>query len=113
MNNSINSQTSFKASIDSTFLNAADAFLQKQSSKNYKQFNSAVRRFVEIPNSDHLTISYQKGFKEGKPTHSLFATEEGKKPILLTEKDMFRKLIQKFSYMNEYEFKVKTGLIKK
>lgn len=112
MNNTINCQTTFRANIDAKFLNAADAFLQKQPAKQYKQFNSAVRRFVEIPNSDHLTISYKRGFKDGKANYSLLATEEGKEPVLLTEKDMFRKLIQKFSYMNEYEFKIKTGLIK-
>ncbi len=113
MNNTINAQVSFKANIDSRFLDAADAFLQKQSTKQYKQFNSAVRRFIEIPNSDHLTITYKKGFEKGLPVHSLYANEIGKQPILLTTKDHFRKLIQKFSYMNEYEFKVKTGLIKK
>ena len=113
MKNSINIQPSFKASIDSKFLNAADTFLQKQSKQQYKQFNSAVRRFIEIPNSDHLTITYKKGFENGLPVHSLYATEAGNEPILLTVKDQFRKLIQKFSYMNEYEFKIKTGLIQK
>lgn len=113
MNNTINAQTSFKANIDSKFLNAADAFLQKQPAKNYKQFNSAVRRFIEIPNSDHLTITYKKGLENGLPVHSLYANEAGKESILLTAIDQFRKLIQKFSYMNEYEFKVKTDLIKK
>ncbi|MGN0031034.1 MAG: hypothetical protein ACI37Q_03670 [Candidatus Gastranaerophilaceae bacterium] len=113
MNNTIDTHISFKANIDSKFLNAADAYLKNQPPKQYKQFNSAVRRFVEIPNSDHLTISYKRSFQNGLPTHSLYANEAGQPPILLTVKDQFRKLIQKFSYMNEYEFKIKTGLIKK
>jgi len=113
MISAIDSQVSFKASIDGRFLDAADAFLKKQKSSDYKQFNCAVRRFVEIPNSDNITISYKRGFSKGKPVHSLIAYEKGKAPVLLASKDQFRKLIQKFSYMNEYEFKIKTGLIKK
>lgn len=113
MNNTINTQISFKAGFDPKFLDAADGFLKRQPEKQYKQFQSAVRRFVEIPNSDHLTITYKKGFENGTPIHILYANEAGKEPILLTAKDQFRKLVQKFSYMNEYEFKIKTGLIKK
>lgn len=114
MNNTIShQQPCFRANVDSKFLDAADGYLQKQSPKQYKQFCSAVRRFVEIPNSNHLTIEYKKEFINNTVSHSLYATEAGKTPILLTVKDQFRKLIQKFSFMNEYEFKIKTGLIKK
>lgn len=103
----------FKASFDDKFLNAADAYYQKMNSPaKYKQFCSAVRRFAEVPNSDHITIRYNKGFANGKPSHMLYASENGK-DVLLTAKDQFRKLLDKFSYMNEYEFKLKTGLIKK
>lgn len=112
MNNTINPQISFKANIDGKFLDAADGFLKNQPRSQYKQFCSAVRRFSEIPNSDNLTIRYKKEYKNGYLSHALYAEEVGKPSILLTVKDQFRKLIQKFSYMNEYEFKVKTGLIK-
>ena len=114
MNNTISyQQPAFRANIEGKFLDAADGYLKNQSKGQYKQFCSAVRRFSEIPNSDHLTITYRKGFENGVPSHILYAKEEGKAPIVLTKKDQFRKLIQKFSFMNEYEFKVKTGLIKK
>lgn len=106
-------QPSFRANIDTKFLDAADGYLKKRPAKEYKQFCSAVRRFHEVPNSEHLTIGYKKGFENGKEMHSLLAMENGKNPIILTAKDQFRKLIQKFLYMNEYEFKIKTGLIKK
>ena len=107
--------TSFRAHIDSKFLYAANAFYREnRSPAKYSQFRSAIRRFREIANSDSLTISYKKGFKDGKPSHLLYAKEEGKQQdILLAQKDQFRKLLEKFSYMNEYEFKIKTGLIKK
>lgn len=103
----------FKASFDDKFLNAADAYYKKLNSPaKYKQFCSAVRRFVEVPESDNITIRYTKGYANGKPSHMLYASNKGQ-DILLTAKDQFRKLLEKFSYMNEYEFKLKTGLIKK
>lgn len=111
MNNTINTQVSFKANIDGKFLDAADGFLKNQSRSQYKQFCSAIKRFSEVPNSDHLTIRYKKEFRNGTLSHALYAEEAGKPSILLTAKDQFRKLIQKFSYMNEYEFKLKTGLM--
>lgn len=114
MNNTIShQQPAFRAHVDTKFLDAADGYLKKQPALQYKQFCSAIRRFNEIPNSDHLTIGYKKSFVNGTPSHTLYAAEEGKPPIILTAKDQFRKLIQKFLFMNEYEFKIKTGLIKK
>ena len=106
-------ELSFKASFDAHFLDAANAYYTKlKSPAKNKQFNSAIRRFVEVPNSDEIKISYKRGFKDGKPAHVLYATKEGN-DIVLIVKDQFRKLLEKFSYMNEYEFKIKTGLIKK
>ena len=112
MNINQTQQPAFKANIDGRFLDAANGYLKNKPQGQYKQFCSAVRRFVEVPNSDHITISYKKGFENGAPTHALYANQEGKDPILLTKKDQFRKLIQKFSFMNEFEFKTKTGLLK-
>jgi len=107
--------TSFRANLDGRFLDAADGYYkQLKSPVKYKQFCSAVRRFAEIPNTDNITITYKKIFKDGKPSHALYAIEEGKEsPVVLTVKDHFRKLLEKFSYMNEYEFKTKMGIIKK
>ena len=96
MDNTINSQLTFRANIDTKFLNAADGFLKKQPAQKYKQFNSAVRRFIEIPHSDQFTIMYNREIKDGKLMHALYAIRDGKAPILLTAKDQFRKLIQKF-----------------
>ena len=112
MNVSKTQQPAFKANIDRKFLDAADGYLKNKPKGRYKQFCSAVRRFVEIPNSDHITISYKKSFERGVETHALYAEPKGNEPILLTKKDLFRKLVQKFSFMNEFEFKTKTGLLK-
>ncbi len=109
----VKSGIAFGANIDDKFLNAADAYYKKLNSPaKYKQFCSAVRRFVEVPESDSITIRYQRGVANGKPSYMLYASGNGQ-DILLTAKDQFRKLLEKFSYMNEYEFKSKTALLKK
>lgn len=109
-----NNHQSFSANYDRHFLDAADAFYKKNNvPAKYKQFCCAVRRFTEVPNSDNITISYKKELKDGKQIHSLYAKEADKEPVLLTQKDLFRKLLEKFSYMKEYEFKLKTGLLNK
>ena len=114
MNNTILPyQPNFRANIDEKLLDAAHGYLKKRSANEYKQFRSAIRRFHEVPNSDHLTIAYKRGYENGQEMHSLCAIENGKEPIVLSKKDQFRKLVQKFLYMNEYEFKTKTGLIQK
>lgn len=108
-------QPVFKANISSKFLDAADAYFKTNKTRGqYKQFCCAVRRFSEIPNSDHITISYKKATKNDELFHELRAYISGQKdPVVLTSKNQFRKLLEKFSYMNEYEFKIKTGLINK
>lgn len=114
MNSAISfQQPTFRANINDKFLNAADGYLKNRPVKEYKQFCSAIRRFHEVPKSDNINIEYKKTFQDGKEMHSLFAIEKDKEPIVLATKDQFRKLIQKFIYMNEYEFKIKTGLIEK
>lgn len=110
MNNTINSQVSFKANFTNEFLDAADSYLRRQKRSEYKQFCSAIRRFAELPNSDSITIRYSKELKNGETVHALYADELGKKPVLLTAKDQFRKVIKKFSFLSEREFKTKTGL---
>ena len=51
----IDSQVNFRANIDARFLESANGFI-KNKKMNNQQFNSAVRRFAEIPNTDHITI---------------------------------------------------------
>ena len=105
--------SNFKANLSPKFLDAADGYFKnaKQAGK-YKQFCSAVRRFIEIPNTDNITIEYKKMYKDGNLSHALCAND-GTKEVVLTAKDQFRKMLEKFSYMNEHEFKTKMGILKK
>ena len=111
-----NSNMNFKAHLSDKFLDAADGYYRhSKQAGEYKQFCSAIRRFGEIPNTDNITLLYKK-IRDSKQNvfHMLIAQdkETGTETLLIT-KDLFRKLLKKFSYMNEYEFKTKMGLIKK
>ena len=107
----------FSAKISDNFLSAAENYFYANSKipeKKYKQFNSAIRRFEELPETDHITIDYKKNVKNNKFQHSIVGINEAtKEEVKLTSKDMFRKAVEKFSYMNEYEFLLKMGLLKK
>lgn len=101
-------QPVFKANFSDKFLNAADKYYSNTgNAKKYKQFCSAVRRFAELPNSDDVTIDYKSVINEGKREHILFASKLGESPVVLTAKDQFRKVLEKFSYMSEFEFNTK------
>ena len=107
---------SFRAKISDNFLSAAENYFfenQRIPEAKYKQFCSAVRRFEELPDTDHITIDYKKSIKGDKAQHSIVGITDTAEKINLTTKDRFRKAIEKFSYMNEYEFLLKMGLIKK
>lgn len=106
---------SFKAQIDDKFLDAADGYYKNsKSATEYKQFCSAIRRFSEMPNTDHITLSIGRFNEDGEARHALYAFDEkNDRFVVLTAKDQFRKLLKKFSFMNEYEFKVKMGMIEK
>lgn len=66
-----------------------------------------------MPNTDSINISGRRMYHNGEASYALYARDNNTgKSVLLTAKNQFRKLLEKFSYMNEYEFNVKMGLKK-
>ena len=59
-----------------------------------------------MPDTQGITISYERINEEGKMKHALIA-QKGDKKVVLSTKDQFRKIVEKFSHINEYEFKIK------
>lgn len=108
-------QPAFKAKIEDNLLDAAyEHFCNHSSSKNYGQYCSALKRFSELPDTENVSIGYKKVFKNGKPSHMLYGFHETDfRAVVLTKKDFFRQLIDKFSYMTEAEFLTKMSLLKK
>ena len=110
--NSVN--TSFKANVSGDFRAAAENLLLHPkdkgmaSLKKHDSFMHAIKRFGKFGNPETL-ITLKKEFKDGKRMFSLYAEEAGKEPVLLTTKDNFRKVVEKFTHINEYEYNLKTN----
>ena len=104
--NSINN-IPFRAEVSQRFSVPAKRHLEQNG--NYRQqiqFEDNVEMFEKMPNTQGITISYEKVPKDGKIQHALIA-QKGDKKVTLSIKDQFRKIVEKFSHMNEYEFKIK------
>lgn len=97
---------SFEATISKRFLTPAKKYLEEASYREQVNFEDSVDFFEKMPNTEGITISYEKTRKDGKLKHSLIA-QKGDKKVVLSTKDQFRKIVEKFSHMSEFEFKSK------
>ena len=113
-----NSNTTFQAKISPEFISAAKNYYTKTS--NAAQSEAKINKFMhkvgeyEKFGSDDITIIHKK-ISHNPQQHALYATKEGMKPeeyIVLTVKDQFRKVLEKFQRINQYEFDIKTKDIK-
>lgn len=107
-------RTNFNAKISPEFISAAKNYYTKTNS--YAQSSAKIDRFMhqvgkfEKFGSDDITITYAQMPLE-KKQHVLYAVKEGMQPgdyIVLAVKDQFRKLLEKFTHINKYEFDLKT-----
>lgn len=107
-----NVNNNFKANVSNDFRAAAENLLLHPkntgmaSAKKHESFMNAIKRFGKFGNPETL-ITLKKESKDGKKIFSLYAEEPGKTPVLLTTKDNFRKIIEKFTHINEYEYNIK------
>lgn len=118
-NDYTNKLTTFNAKVSQHFQARAEHFLIKRYAspkpldiKIFNNFKLAVNRFKSYGSND-TSIIYKKGYKNGERCFLLYAHKPGKSDVLLTSKNSFRKLIDKFSTMNNYEFDIKTACFKK
>ena len=102
-----NSQPSFKAYISNDFYVATEKYFQKigQPSRMDK-FEKQMDRNASMGDID-TKIFHKRILKDNKPKYALVASK-GDKQVILSTKDQFRKLIEKFMHINEYEFNLKT-----
>ena len=101
----------FKANVSESLIGAAESYYQKNySPRGYNLFYEAVKRFNKLPNTDSITIGMKKIYSNGKKQFALYAKEEDTgRQVVLSQKDQFRKLLEKFTHINEYEFNLKMG----
>ena len=101
-------QPVFHAKVAKHFIDDAhNLFNYKHISKDMKvDFDEKVLEFENFGYDDYF-IKYVKKDINGKRFHQLIAVRPGmsdSEGTLLTSKDQFRKLIEKFTHINKYEF---------
>ena len=52
-------------------------------------------------------LIYKKGTFQSGNTHSLYAIKDGMNPVLIAQKDQFRKIIEKLRYLSKRELYTK------
>ena len=102
-----NIQTNFKANVSKNFIKAAHNYYYgvEYNGLKVKFFDHQVRNFGKY-GYDDFTIKHEKRHINGKIQHVLFAEKDGTK-IILTQKENFRKLLNKFMRLNKIEFNLK------
>lgn len=103
--NSVNN-LSFRAEVSQRFLAPAKRHLENATYRQQSMFEDNVAMFENMPNTEGIIISYERVRENGEMKHALVA-QKGDKKVTLSVKDQFRKIVEKFSRMNEYEFQTK------
>jgi len=102
-----NSQPSFKAYITNDFYVAARNHFNKiRRPERFDMFEKQMAK-IEQMGTTNMRVSHKRIFEDGKPQYALLVNN-GDKQAVLTVKDQFRKIVEKFMHINEYEFNIKT-----
>ena len=107
-NLNINNQPAFKASVSDRFIKATHNYFNKIEHKPEKSavFDKKVAEVFNDFGYDEFLIKHKKVNYNGKTIYTLSANKEGLS-IPLTQKDKFRKIIEKFQQMTKYELYIK------
>jgi len=111
-----NIQPSFHAQVSKNFIkNAINTIDSQMRNKSLKiNFDKKVKEFADFGYDDFF-VKYVKENIDGVRYHKLIAVKPGmddSQGTVLTKKDKFRKVIEKFTHINKYEFtkKMETNL---
>lgn len=107
-NLSINNHPAFGIKVSDNFVKAAHNYFNGVEYRPWRSevFDKKVSLVVNDFGYDEFMIKYAKETKDGKPVHSLYAEREGLS-VPLTQKDQFRKAIEKFMHMSKWELYTK------
>lgn len=105
-----NYQPNFQANVSNNFVKASKDYLSKVG--NQSKMDAFVKKIDNFKNygSDNIEVFHERIFINGKPNYALYAKKEGMKPteyVVLTVKDQFRKVVDKFMHINKHEFELK------
>lgn len=109
INYQANYQTNFKANVSKNFISATKNYLYKNPAK-FEAFDKKINAY-KYYGTDDINVFHERIMLSEKPHYVLYAAKKGMKPeeyVVLTVKDAFRKIVDKFMHINKYEFNLKT-----
>jgi hypothetical protein len=111
--NSNLSVTSYKPSfgikVNKKFIDAAHNYYNDVEYRPWrtKPFDKRVKEVIDTLGYEDFELTYVKEHKNGVISHCLYAIKDTMDPVLISSKDQFRKLLDKFRYINKHELYVK------
>lgn len=107
-NYSIGNSPAFSAKVSDNFIKAAKNYYKGVEYKPHRlyPFERKVEQVTNDFGYDEFVIKYSKQKKDGKTIHTLSA-DNGEYSVPITQKDQFRKVIEKFMHLTKGELYVK------
>jgi hypothetical protein len=104
-----NYKPAFGIKVNEKFIKAAHNYYNgvEYRPEKVKLFDKRVQEAIDTLGYDEFELVYKNSSKNGNPQHILYATKEGMQPVLITKKDQFRKVIEKFRHLNKHELYTK------
>lgn len=99
----VNYQPNFKASVSYRFINSAEKMLKQD--RRYDILSNFRKKVDDFENYgfDDYKIFFKKVKDGDKVNFGLFAGN-GENEVLLSQKNKFRKIVEKFTHITKYEF---------
>ena len=110
---------SFGIKVNKRFIDAAHNYYNDVEYRPWrtKPFDKRVKEVIDTFGYDEFELVFKKERENGVLMHCLYAIKEGMDDVLISRKDQFRKLMDKFRYMTKgelylkiHEAQVKQGL---
>lgn len=107
-NYSIRNNPAFGATVSENFIKAAKNYYKGVEYRPYKlyPFDRKVAQITDNFGYDEFVIKHSKHKKDGKTFHVLSA-DNGEYSVPITQKDQFRKVLEKFMHLTKGELYVK------
>ena len=104
-----NTNPSFGIKVSKVFQKAAHNYFNGVEYNHWKSkaFDKKVRFITDEFGYNEFTIEYEKSVKGIGTEHKLFAKRDGMEPVLIAQKDRFRKLLEKFQRITKGELYIK------
>lgn len=100
----------FQANVSEEFIKGAKSYYRNANQEyKFKKFMQKVSAFKSY-DTDEYTIVHEKINLNGINQHVLYAIKDGMKPgeyIVLAVKDSYKKILEKFTHISDYEYAMK------